>query len=401
MDLPTMQARFAVIADEMFTGNNGEPVVAVGVLVDEGIIVDVDAAATIRRRAKLADADLYEVESPTTLIPGLIDGHVHLGWRGGIDGERQSAASMQAAAGQVLASGVTTVRDCGSPGYDLLRLRDEINAGLFPGPRIIACGPALTTTGGHGEFIGLTADSKDQLRRRVQELAAAGVDAIKVMATGGAMDSHTNRRRAQYSVDELAELVDVAHRLGLPVVAHCNATEGIENAVTAGVDTIAHCNWLGTEEGTIDYRPALADAILRQGISIDLNIEATLAPLSAGDGHAQIWDGRAPANRWELHLELRRRGAAILLTSDEFAGGIARFPHLLAAAVRTAGIPTAEVIYRATSVPAEVLRIADQVGTIASGKTADLVLLKGLLSSDAGAITRIVKVWQAGRPIDL
>lgn len=393
-------AQFAVVADELYTGTLSESPAPGGVIVADGVIGQVGTANAIRAEAVAAGIETVEANGPSTLIPGLVDAHVHLAWGGrSLEGGALSERSMEIAARTALAAGITTVRDCGSPGLAVLRLRDRINEGSIVGPRVFACGPAITTTGGHGQFIGVTADTGIELQRRVTELAAAGVDAIKVMATGGAIDPQTNRRRAQYRAEDLVALVAEAHRLGLPVIAHCNATEGIAHAVAAGVDTIAHCNWLGAEDGTIDYRPALAEEIVRQGISIDLNLEATLAPLAAGDGHAQVWVGHAPANRWELHVELRRRGAIVFLTSDEFGAGVAHFPRLLASAIGAGQIPAPEAIHRASAVPAAVLGIAGSAGTIAIDKNADLVLLEGRLGADPTTLLRVRRVWRAGRPL--
>ncbi len=398
-------ASFAITASVMFDGTGTEPRIAAGVIVEDGIITRVDDADAIRKVAARAGIPVDDAQGRgTTLVPGLIDAHVHLGWGyAGIDSWDAAGSAerrlfyMALAARAALAAGITTVRDCGCAGIDTLHLRDAIRGGLVPGPTVVACGPCITTTGGHGDFIGVTADSADDVRRRVRELAAAGVDAIKIMVTGGSMDPQTNPRRAQYSAQELVDAVDDAHRLGLKVVAHCNATEGIRNAVEAGVDTIAHCNWLGTDRGTIDYQPDIAKLMLERGTTIDLNIAATIRPLREGDGHAQQWgDDWSPLNRWELHQPLRRDGAAILLSSDEFGPNIARFPALLARAIRELGIEVHEAIHRSTMVPAAAIGLGADVGAIVAGLRADLVLLEGRADSDPDALLRPSRIWQAG-----
>jgi imidazolonepropionase-like amidohydrolase len=298
--------------------------------------------------------------------------------------------------------GVTTQRDCGSPDLGVLRLRDAINAGIVTGPTIVASGPCVTTTGGHGDFIGLTADSAPELRGRVHELHDAGVDFIKVMASGGDMDPGTNRRKPQFSTDELRALVQCAHDHSLLVVAHCNPTESIRQAVEAGVDTIAHCNWLGEAEGTIDYDPDVAARLLERGTFIDLNIDATIRPYVDGDGWSQEWTEEFhPKNRWETHDQLRSRGARLLFTSDEFGYRTAGFPSLLARLVAELGMDVVEVIHRATAVPAQAIGLSDELGTISTGRRANLVLLEGDIraASAPSALQSARTVWVDGRVV--
>lgn len=396
----------AVLDAIVLDGTGGLPSRRGSVLLDGAEIALVGEPDDIRAAApsgtRIVDAQ------GATLLPGLIDAHVHLAWGddaiegwAAVEADRGLLDLYAAGAAQgALAAGVTTVRDCGAPGLTALRLRDAVARGLLQGPRVLAAGPCITTTAGHGACLGVPADTADELIRRIRELRGHAVDFVKIMATGGSMDPHTNRRRAQYDAEQLRAAVADARRLGLPVVAHCNATEGIRHAVEAGAGTIAHCNWLGEHEGTIDYDPRIADLMVAQRTVIDLNVAATLAPYRDGDGHAQRWPaGEGPANRWELHADLRKRGARILLSSDEFGPRVRTFPALLALFAEQTGAPVAEVVHRATGVPAEALGIADQVGTIQPGLAADLVLLDGDLTTDATALTRPAALWRAGRRI--
>lgn len=340
-----------------------------------------------------------------TITPGLIDAHVHAAW--GLDdqpgwaGARSDAESRFGwacgAVQRALAAGVTTMRDCGCPGMTMVRLRDAINACVVDGPRVLAAGPCITTTGGHGEFIGVCADSVQDLRLRVRELCRDGVDHIKLMVTGGAMDPETNRRRAQYSVSEVRAVVEDAHRLGRKVIAHCNGTEGLRVAAESGVDTISHCNWLGITEGTIEYDEAVAESILDQRIVLDLNIEATIADYAVRDGWAQRWPaGHTPRNRWELHADLRKRGAPIIVTSDEFGPRLASFPRMLADAMDTLDIDIAELIGYVTASPAAALGLGDELGTIKPGMRADLAAFGGDLTVHSEGLGRCRAVWRDG-----
>jgi imidazolonepropionase-like amidohydrolase len=395
--------RIVIRCGLLYDGTLAPPREDVAIVVEDGVVADVTDPASAGR------ADVVADHREATVTPGLVDGHVHTAWgrddqsgwtwAEGSDGGRLAWAL--AAARAALAAGVTTVRDCGGPGLVTLQARDAVAAGLHPGPRMRVCGPCVTTTAGHGDFIGMTADDAGELRKRVRELTVAGVDHIKVMATGGDMDPHTNRRRPQYSEAELAALADDAHRLGRTVVAHCNATTGIRAAVAAGVDTIAHCNWLGADEGTIDYDREVAAAIVERGVFVDLNLAATMRPLREFDGSAETWAGweTAPANRWELQRDIRAAGGLLFFTSDEFGPDLATFPALLARAVTELAIPVEEAIHRASAVPARALGLGAAAGTVVPGERADLAVFAGDLRADPGRLVRCREVWQAGRRV--
>ena len=281
--------------------------------------------------------------------------------------------------------------DCGAPDGVTLRLKTLLDSGAVAGPRLLACGPCLTTTGGHAVELGITADSGDQLRSRVREVCARGADFVKIMASGGSMDPETNRRRAQYSLDELQMAADDAHRLNKKVVAHANATEAIRFCVQAGIDIIAHCNWLGPAPGTIEYDAEVASMIAKQGVSIDLNIEAAITPLAEHDGWREEWvrDPIRPHTRWSLLSDLRQDGAVIYLTSDCFGPDVATFPRLLARLGKSQDVAFEEIVWRSTGLPAKGLGLGDVLGTIQPGRRADLVALNYEETVDAEVLLRV------------
>lgn len=404
----THPATTIILAGKILDGTGGRAQRQMAVTIVGDRIVTVEPIASVGPATRAAATVIDG--GAATLTPGLIDAHVHVAWgladqpgwaaagasRGGL--LAWSIAAVQGA----LAAGVTSVRDCGAPGLVTVELRDAIVSGAVCGPRVVAAGTCITTTGGHGDFIGVPADDIEQLRRRVRQLGRDGVDFIKVMASGGSMDPHTDRRRAQYTASELAALVDEAHQLSLPVVAHCNATESIRNAASAGVDTIAHCNWLGAEEGTIDYDPAVADRIVAQGIFVDLNLAATMRPLAEYDGSAQSWTvERPPANRWELHDTIRDVGGRVLFSSDAFGPAVSEFPHLLGRAISTLGVDPVEAIHRATLVPAQACGLGDELGVVTPGRLADLALFDGDIETDPTSLERCRAVWRSGRLVAL
>lgn len=377
----------------------GRPAVTIGsVLMHDGRIVAVGKDDDVRRHP-LAHAATEHDAADGTVIPGLIDGHVHLchlpaevtTWASPTTRATRSVAAAQ----QALISGVTTVLDCGSLDGVALDIRDVIRRGLEPGCRILACGPALTTTNGHGEFLGVVADSAPELRSRIRALATRRPNAIKVMATGGSMDPHTNRCRAQYTVGELRAVADEAAGMGVPVVAHANGTEGIRRAVDVGVRVIAHGNFLGPAEGRLEPDQELAARMVRDEVFVDLNVGAAMRPLRESDGWAEPGDSEIPHDRWDLLTGLGLTEHTYF-TSDEFGTGVGRFPALLVAAAGAWGLPAEDVVWRASGLPARALQLADR-GVLVAGALADVTVLRGDLCAEAGALQRVAAVYLSGR----
>jgi imidazolonepropionase-like amidohydrolase len=169
--------------------------------------------------------------------------------RGALLGARNARVTLEA--------GFTTVRNVAADGYSDVALRDAINAGDVPGPRMLVSGPALSITGGHwdqnflatqfGFTNGGVADGVPAVMKQVRENIKFGADVIKVMATGGVISEGDNPALAQYSPEELKAIVETAHGLGRKVAAHAHGTVGIKNAVLAGVDSIEHGSYLDDE----------------------------------------------------------------------------------------------------------------------------------------------------------
>ena len=180
----------------------------------------------------------------TTLMPGLIETHDHLPTSGtdveypdyGPHEIARLTLNAARAARELLSEGVTGVQSLGARHYVDVALRDAVDAGDLRGPRIVASGPQITTTGGHAHHAGGAADSPDEIRRQVRLHHLMGADTIKVMATGGFMTGGSAPWFAQFTTEELQILVDEAHRLGKWTAAHAHGTQGIERAVRAGVD---------------------------------------------------------------------------------------------------------------------------------------------------------------------
>ena len=338
-------------------------------------------------------ADTIDV-SGCTILPGLIEGHAHLcfnaaaDWRTIFDSDSSSRMllRMSRAAASMLQVGITTVRDLGAPTTLAVELRDAVRDGLVSGPDLLVAGAPVTTTGGHCWFLGGEADGELGARIRVRELAKAGVDWIKVMATGGGMTPGTNVNEPQYSLDELRAIVDEASRLGLRVAAHCHGTPGIRNAVEAGVATIEHCSFRTPQGLQID--PDLVAQIAASRIAVSPTV------------HAGYLSGKATtfnAQRIDVARAIVDAGCTILMSTD---CGIPNTPHdVLPRSIHAwselTGMPPLDTLRAATSGAALILGLADR-GVIAPGQRADLLVVEGDPLEDLTALQRVRCVVRAG-----
>jgi imidazolonepropionase-like amidohydrolase len=333
----------------------------------------------------------------TTILPGLIDAHVHLGFDASRDPVAQMRADsdavlllrMRRAAQRALAAGITTVRDLGDRHYLGVTLRDWFRAGDELGPEIVAAGPPITVTGGHCFFMGGEADGELEVRRAVRERVKAGADAIKIMATGGHMTSGTNPSLPQYSLEEIRAAVHEAHRLDRQVAAHAHGPAGIAVAIEAGVDDIEHCSFRVAGGRQPDSR--LIERLAEQRI----NVCPTVGALPS-DRPNPLIEGFLP-----ILGEMHRAGVRLIGGTD--AGISPLKPHDVLprgiAFLASAGLTNAEALVAATSRAAEACGVADRKGTVAVGKDADLLVVDGDPTRDLGALFSVRAVYRAGRRV--
>ena len=340
-----------------------------------------------------------------TLLPGLINCHVHLCLSGEADPSRTLTDETYAAtvvsavvrARRTVEAGVTTVRDLGGREYAELAVRDAVRAGVIPGPRVLCAGRAICITGGHGwRLLGRQADGTDDLRRAVREQLRAGADVIKLVATGGVMTPGVDPRAAQLTLDELRAGVDEAHRARRRAAAHAMAEEGIAWCLDAGIDTIEHGVFL-TE--------ALATRMATQGTALVPTLVAPHAIVEGGlaAGIPEFAVKKSLALR-ERHLEAfrlaLRAGVAIAAGTDagtplNLHGSIV--PEL--ALMVGAGMDPLDALRSATSAAARVLGIETETGSVAPGLAADLIAVEGDPASDVKALDAVRLVIADGRTV--
>jgi len=396
-------------AGRLFNARTGQMLSNQAILVEGDRIKEVGTAAAVAPHA--ANARVIDLSS-STVLPGLIDAHNHVLGNpkdlSPIAGLRMSSA--QATLWGVrnlriwLDKGFTTLRDaCESDRYyGQIALRNSIQQGLIQGPRMIVAGQCLSLTGGHGDSDQLAVD--EELPRRpniadtVDEVATAarrdikyGADWIKLMATGGVMDTLSDFRVQELSEAQMAKAVEVAHRANKKVMAHAHGTEGIKAAVRAGVDSIEHGSLLD-DEG--------AQLMVQKGTWLVPTIDVELRTLEMGASF-----GVEPvmmAKEKEV-VRLKRAGFEKALKYHvKIAFGVDDDPDYLTRefdAMVAWGMKPVEALQAATINASQLLGIADQVGTIEPGKAADIVAVNGDPLTDIKAINNVVLVMKGGEVV--
>jgi imidazolonepropionase-like amidohydrolase len=336
-----------------------------------------------------------------SLLPGFVETHIHMHYPAAPDYREvarpepleRSLVRATAAMRGLLLSGATTARDTGSRQDVALAIRLAIRDGLIPGPRLLVVGAPITTTAGHYWFLGGEADTTEQVVARIRAAKKAGVDAIKVMASGGGYTPTSNPRSQQYAAETLTAAVDEAHRLGLPVLAHALTATSTRRAAEAGIDTIIHGGVWWTDhpvrDQTYAYDPAVADLIARRGIWVDPTIgEVELHREHDAAGRPALpefehWALPDVPSELEPRLGFMRDMAA---RGVKFIGGmgmgmpIVTFDSVACSAqayVRLLGFDPWHAIRTITGDAAAALGLATETGAIRPGLAADLVTVDG------------------------
>ena len=348
------------------------------VAITGGLFVDPDA---------VTGRDVVEIDvGGRTIMPGLIDAHVHL-CSGIATGLRPYALAK--AARDMLEGGITTVRDLGSYGREVFDLRDAIDAGYCPGPRIVLCGQIVAATSpGAAAFAGMyrEADGVEEVRKAVREQIRQGADLIKVMTTGALTVPLEDVHPSQMTDEELAALVDEAHRSGFRVASHAEGADGIRQSVAAGVDTVEH--------GDMGYLvPDALAAMAERRIVLVPTLSVFDAVADPDGGFADWMQERAKRlgeGARKTVTAARTAGVAIAMGAD--AG-----PHGANARelgkLTDAGLTNAEALAAGTTVAAEACGLGRAIGEIAAGHAADVLVVDGDPLTDISVLCAASRRW--------
>lgn len=387
--MPDAAPVLAVIADRLIDGTGADPVADAVLIIEAGRVV----AAGPRSRLTVPAAARVVEGDDLTVLPGLMDMHVHIGCVPGMDFTRmlmtrRSMTLLHAVpnAAATLRAGVTTVRDAG---LTPASVRDAIDRGMFTGPRMEVAVSILSQTGGHGDDsmpcgcrlpfdCGIdvphgVVDGADQVRRKVREVMQAGADWVKLCTSGGVLSPGDLPEHAQMTLEEIATAVAEAARYGKRVMSHAMSAEGIRNAVAAGVVSVEH-GCLLDEEGM--------DLMLARGAYL---VPTLVAPedviAGAADGGSIPEEMVAKARRvMERHRAAFReavgRGVRIAMGTDAAVGPHGGNLRELARMVEF-GMTPMQALVAATRTAAELLRREDEVGTLRTGLVGDAVVVEG------------------------
>ena len=380
------------------------------VIVENGRIMRIDDGATAPAGAIVVDM------TTKTVMPGLIDAHVHLTgdpgtpyWREAIDSNESAAVTGVKNALLTARAGFTTVRDLGAPGLASFALRDAVKAGTVPGPRILASGPAISIIGGHGDVSGYkpevnaaldghnTCTGPDQCAARVREWAKLGADVIKITATGGVLSQQARGLEGHFTPAEIAAITATAARLGLKVAAHAHGARGIQEAAEGGVDSIEHGTFADDAalkvmkaKGTWMVPTLMAFTGLNDRIG--KGIYTPVVETKARRALAVWGKGLAAA---------KRMGVKIAYGTDSGVFEHGRNGEEAALMVKLGGMTPRDVMVSATRDAAELLGISSETGTLEAGKSADLIAVDGDPLTDAGAVMNVRYVMVEGRVVPM
>jgi imidazolonepropionase-like amidohydrolase len=373
------------------------------VLVEKGRIANV-ARAGDAPPERCGTIDL----AGRTLLPGLVDAHSHVG----LAFEKPATLSgtepllpgtlahvLAAELREVVRMGITTVRDVGSIGDIVVEARQAMRYGMFSGPRLLTCGRIVSPTGPGGRFFAgmyREADGVDDVRRAVREQLRYGADFVKVMTTGARTVELEDPDPPQLTRDELAALVEEAHRMGYRVCAHCEGLAGTELAIEEGIDTIEHGMYLNQRPDLLE-RMAASGQVLVPTLSFLIGLaeerSSTWTPLLVELGKHNVEQAR-------LTL-VAARDAGVRLAMGFDSSPLHSATNELLALIDF-GLTAGEALAAATSGSAYALGLDDRIGTIEQGKLADLLVVDGDPLTEPGLLCDRARIWlvlRVGTPV--
>ena len=398
-------------------GKGGAPIENGAVLLEGSKIQLVGPQNTVSA-PEGAPVEVHEF-ADGAILPGLVDVHTHLNYPG--DGthtndvmeESDDILLMQSIvnAQSYLNLGVTTIRDNGAKNHTTLSLKEGIRRNLAVGPRLVLCANPLTITGGHMWQMGAEADGIDGVIKGVRKLIKMGADYIKVAVTGGTtLGSYPNL--PAYNLDELRAIVWEAHKFQRLVAAHAHATEGIINAVEAGIDMIIHCTWREPDFSS-KYRPDIAEKIAEAGSWVNPTLYQTVGVrrdllLKKAETEGLTPEEQVALDRLQLiypqRLEQTRQmieAGVKYVTGTDCGWGEVPFDRIFKEMELfvEAGMNPMQSILTVTKDAAESVGLGELIGTLESGKEADVAVFQGEPHRDVNDIAKVAAVFQAGKRV--
>ena len=387
------------------------------VIVDNGRITRIDSGFTAPPGATIVD------ERSRTVMPGMTDVHVHLmqnsgdPWYIGYTQKYSNAYSVTLGlthALEMARAGFTTVRDLGADTSSVIAVRDAVAEHRFAGPRIKVSGAPLSIIGGHADAAtGLPPElaeaineahlnpsvctGVEECQKVVRQLAAAGVDVIKIMATGGVLDPGTRGLEQHFTDAEMKGIIDMAHSVGLKVAAHAHGARGILGATNAGVDSIEHGTYLDA---------AGAQAMKAHGTYYSATLMA-FSGIQGMLGTGKMTPSSEAKTRqvlslWGKGLNLAyRTGVRIALGTDSAVAPHSMANKELELMVTKGGMTPRDALIAATKGGPDLMGLSNETGTLDPGKSADLIAVAGDPLVDPTAVQRVDYVMVEGRPIPM
>ena len=362
-------------------------------------------------------ASVQEIDyGNATILPGLVDSHVHLNGIGdGRAGDElvtlpDEVLTVQAAqnARRHLYSGVTTLRDCGAKNSTTFMLRQAVDLGIVPAPRLILAGRPVAIIGGHLSYFGTTATGVDECRAAVRQLIKEGADFIKITATGGSTRT-SHPLRPSFNVEELRAICEEAHRFGKHAAAHCASSQGMANSLDAGIDTIIH-GVHKDPDGADTYRPDITERIAEQGVFVNPTLGQGVArirmledmqDLTAAQ-QAELDAARHTSDARMDHFARMRDAGVVMAAGSDSAWSYYSMGDYQTdiEAHAMAGMSNMEAIVSATRDAARSCCIDSLVGTLDPGKQADVLVVNGNPLDDLADLRQVADVFLAGNRID-
>lgn len=405
-----IEGRLMVVrAARLFDGKGATVLEDAAIMIRGERIVEVGAFSKVTLPKDATILDLGDA----TLLPGFIDAHVHL--IGRVTGDPKFDDSVArdfpgyaailgtANARATLNAGFTTVRNVGAPEFYDIALRDAINEGIVPGPRMQAAGIALGITGGHCDENGFKpgllrwtwrdgiADGVDEVRKAVRYQVKSGADVIKICATGGVLSDGDSVALSEYSDDELAAIVDEARRRGRKVAAHAHGGDGIVAAAKAGVASVEHGTFLTAEGAKLMAKDAIFLVPTLQAFQVVKTLVDS-GKLTGQRGKKAMIAFQAGAGRIKMAREF---GVPIALGTDAGVGAHGKNAEEFSLMV-DAGLTTTEALIAGTSNAARLLGWDSDVGELTAGHYADVVAVRGNPLLDISVTRNPIMVMKGG-----